>query len=91
MEKKFFRKMRKGARKSGKREFLAVSFRGLERIFVVPENRSVRSFNDPDFESKSVSVWLMEEREERRPYDIQRILEMDFGRYSPDFVPGYRK
>ena len=91
MEKKFYRKMRNGASKSGKRECLAVAFCGMERIFLVSENPSVGSVNDPDFRSKSVSVWLMEEREKRGIYDIRNILEMVFGRYSPDFVPRYRR
>ncbi|MCA9442941.1 MAG: hypothetical protein KC964_19210 [Candidatus Omnitrophica bacterium] len=91
MEKKFFRKMRRGASERGEREWLAILVHDSDEILFVPRNQTVRSFNDPDFESESVSVWRVEEREERRLYDIRRILEMDFGRYSPDFVPRYRR
>ena len=53
MEKKFFRKMRKGASERGKREWLAIAHSRSESwIVLVPENQSVRSFNDPDFGSR---------------------------------------
>jgi hypothetical protein len=88
MEKKYFIQMEGD---SGNRiRYLAVMFRGLERILMVPENRAKRTKNDPDFRGKEFSIWVEEVKEKRRPHDIRNYLELDLGVYSPDFVPRYR-
>ena len=89
MEKKYVNQMEGASRR--RKQYLAVLFRGLERIFMVPENQAKRLKDDPDFRSKSVSIWVEEIKEKRRPHDIRNYLELEFGVYSPDFIPRDRR
>jgi len=89
MEKKYVNQMEGASRR--RKQYLAVLFRGLERIFMVPENRAKRLKDDPDFRSKSVSIWVEEIKAKRAKYDFRNFLETDFGRYSSSFVPKDRR